>query len=189
VGRFYYVSHPEVAVDAEVPVPEWGLSDVGRSRALSMLQQPWLGEVSSIGSSPETKALETARILGDHLGIEVDELPDSREIDRSSTGFVSHDRHEELADRLFSEPAVSADGWERAIDAQQRIIGVFAPFLEVGSPTRVVVGHGGVGTLLLCHLLGIDIDRLHDQPGQGHYWAFDCETSQILHRWRPIDAA
>ncbi len=188
MSRFYYVSHPEVAVDPGVPVPEWGLSDLGRRRALAMVEQPWVQQMSSLGSSPETKAMETARILCDHYGVDVDEIDNSHEIDRSATGFVSHDRHEVLADRLFAEPTRSADGWERAVDAQRRIVDRFSPFLEPnGFAVQVAVGHGGVGTLLLCHLLGIDIDRSHDQPGQGHYWAFDCEQRRVLHTWRPID--
>lgn len=184
---FFYVSHPEVAVDPDVPVPQWNLSDVGRGRVNAMLDQPWLAQVASIGSSQETKALETANILGRRLGIDVEVIDDSHEVDRSATGFVTHDRHEALADRLFGEPTVSADGWERAIDAQQRVVERFASFLQPGAPSHVMIGHGGVGTLLLCRLLGIEIDRSHDQPGQGHYWAFDCERQQVIHRWRPID--
>lgn len=187
VSRFYYVSHPEVAVDPDVPVPNWGLSAVGQDRAFAMLEQPWLADVSVIMTSPETKAAEMANVVGSHLGIGVNELAASHEIDRSATGFVTHDRHEALADRLFAEPHASADGWERAIDAQQRVFDVIQPLLRPAGETSLVVGHGGVGTLLLCQLLGIDIHRSHDQPGQGHYWAFDCERQQVLHRWQPID--
>lgn len=188
MSRFYYVSHPEVAVDPSVPVPKWGLSEVGRRRAHAMLEQPWVAQMSSIGSSPETKAMETAKILGEHSGVDVDEIENSHEIDRSATGFVSHDRHEALADRLFAEPTESAEGWERALDAQRRIVERFEPFLESnGWPIQVAVGHGGVGTLLLCHLLGVDIERSYDQPGQGHYWSYDCERQRVVHPWRPVD--
>ena len=31
--RALYLSHPQVKIDANVPVPQWGLSDVGRGRA------------------------------------------------------------------------------------------------------------------------------------------------------------
>lgn len=200
MSRFYYVSHPQVAVDPAVAIPEWRLSDTGRQRAVAMLDQPWIADVGWLGSSPETKALETATIIGDQFSIKINQLTSSHEIDRSATGFVSHERHEELADRLFAEPTHSAEGWERAVDAQQRIVEQFEPFLRrapegrnsdspaLESPaTRIAVGHGGVGTLLLCHLLGIEINRQSDQPGQGNYWAFDCDEQRVLHRWRPID--
>ncbi|NKF32781.1 histidine phosphatase family protein, partial [Pseudomonas sp. BGM005] len=28
-----YITHPQVKIDANVPVPKWGLSDVGAARA------------------------------------------------------------------------------------------------------------------------------------------------------------
>jgi broad specificity phosphatase PhoE len=49
-----------------------------------------------------------------------------------------------------------------------------------------VVAHGGVGTLLLCHLLGAPIDRRHDQPGQGSYFRFEATTRRLAHGWRRL---
>ena len=51
----------------------------------------------------------------------------------------------------------------------------------------IVVGHGGVGTLLYCHLARLGIDRGHDQPRQGNYWSYDRRSGRVLHPWRPID--
>jgi broad specificity phosphatase PhoE len=49
-----------------------------------------------------------------------------------------------------------------------------------------IVAHGGVGTLLLCKLLGEPIDRRRDQPFQGHVFAFQRESGRVLFPWRPI---
>ena len=51
----------------------------------------------------------------------------------------------------------------------------------------MIVGHGGVGTLWSCHLADVAIDRRHDQPGQGHYFAVDPTSGRPRHGWRPID--
>jgi len=189
VSFLFYVSHPNVVVDPSVSVPEWGLSELGRHRAEAMLEQPWMSTVDVIVSSPEMKAMETAEVLATHLSQPVDVLIDSTEVDRSATGFVPHERHEALADRLFAAPRESAGGWERAADAQERIWNAFAPpMAQVRSGLTVAaVGHGGVGTLLLCRLLGVEIDRSLDQAGQGHYWAWDGATEEVVHQWRPID--
>ena len=61
-----------------------------------------------------------------------------------------------------------------------------------GSPTRsnraarspadgdvAIVSHGGVGTLLLCQLKGTAIHRAEDQPGHGHWFAFDRDTRRV----------
>lgn len=190
-----YVSHAQVVQDPAVPVPRWGLSPEGRRRVEVLADQPWLATVGRILSSDETKAVETATILADRLGLTVDIRPATGETDRSATGWVPHQRHEELAARYFAEPEVSADGWERAADSQRRVVEALADVIREPSeppadPTRpdvVVVGHGGVGTLLWCHLSGAAIDRRHDQPGQGHHWAWDRASRTMLHPWRPID--
>ena len=44
----------------------------------------------------------------------------------------------------------------------------------------------GVGTLLLCRLKGTAIHRAEDQPGQGHWFAFDRDTREVLHGWMPL---
>ena len=187
MSHLVYVSHPNVHIDPTVPVPEWGLSAEGRRRTRLMLGHDWTASIGRVVSSPERKAIETADLIASHLGLEVEVRARSGEIDRSSTGFVPHDRHEALAGRLFGEPDLSADGWETARAAQHRIVTELADLLIDDGPDVVVVGHGGVGTLLLCHVAGLDISREHDQPGQGHCWVLDRTTGRLLHRWRAID--
>jgi len=198
----HYISHPEVRIDPEVPVPRWGLSEVGRRRILVLADRPWLADIGRLVSSDETKAVETATILAERLGLEVEIRPTTGETDRSSTGFVSHERHEQLAARYFAEPEVSAEGWERAIDSQRRVVEALAdltgppaapdpdPDSDPNSarPAVAIVGHGGAGTLLWSHLTGTSIDQANDQPGQGHYWTWDRESATMLHGWHPIDA-
>lgn len=171
-------------------MPEWSLSQLGQDRVRRMLALSWVSVVGRILSSPETKAVETATVLGDHLGIAVEIRDRSGEIDRSATGFVPPARHEALADAFFAEPRSSAEGWERAIDAQARIHRALADVVappEDESYDVVAVGHGGVGTLLYCHLAGLEIDRRHDQPNQGNYWSYDRASGQVLHPWQSID--
>ncbi|WP_040493464.1 histidine phosphatase family protein [Ilumatobacter nonamiensis] len=184
-----YITHPNVEIDADTPVPMWGLSALGRRRALAMLDQQWVGSIGRIISSSETKALETADLIAAQLGLSVEVRPESGEIDRSSTGFVEPERHELLADRFFAEPDSSMEGWERAVDAQRRIVGVMRDVVEArdGRDDVAVVGHGAVGTLLMCHLVGLRISRDHDQPGQGHFWSYDRADNRLLHGWRSID--
>ena len=106
------------------------------------------------------------------------------ENDRSATGFLPPAEFERTADAFFARPQESVRGWERAVDAQARILGAVGRICEGASGTTVIVAHGGVGTLLMCHLMGVAIDRAHDQPGQGHY--FTVTEGAIEHGWRPI---
>jgi broad specificity phosphatase PhoE len=60
MGILRFVTHPQVRISADIPVPLWGLSDVGRTRAYQLSTQPWLATTTRLISSAETKALETA---------------------------------------------------------------------------------------------------------------------------------
>lgn len=184
-----YISHPNVVQDPDVPVPQWGLSELGIERARAMTRQAWVASICRVVASPETKAREAAAILAAHLGLDVEIRPTTGEIDRSATGFLPSAEHDANADTFFSQPTVSARGWERAVDAQARICSALADLLAPAGPDVAVFGHGAVGTLWYCHLAGEPIDRRHDQPGQGHYFSVDMATGTVLHPWRRYESA
>ena len=175
-----YVTHPQVVMDANVPVPLWGLSPQGRERAEAFARSGAIPRHALIFSSRERKALELAEILAAVAGTPV--LPDHLmgENDRSSTGFLPPSLFEAMADRFFAAPEVSADGWETAADAQRRIVATVTTALSsvpAGTPT-IFCGHGAVGTLLKCHLGSRKISRSEDQTrtggtGGGNCFAFD----------------
>ena len=161
-----------------------------------MCAQPWLATTNRLVSSAETKALETAAIIAAATGLTIEVRPDTHENDRSATGFVPPGRFEELADAFFAEPDVSVEGGETASDAQRRIAASTADLFQVDAESQgdvLIIGHGGVGTLLLSHLLAVPISRELDQsgppaaPGGGNYWTYDLGVSEIVHRWRPIE--
>lgn len=195
MSLFRYISHADVIKDPDVPVPRWGLNPVGRQRVEALADQDWLGRIGRLVSSDETKAVETATILAERWDLVVEIRPETGETDRSATGYVTEERHTELAARYFAAPTESADGWERAVDSQRRVVEALAdlvgespdPSEQPGRPDVAVVGHGGVGTLLWSHLAGRPIAQADDQPHQGHYWTFDRSTGVMLHRWWPID--
>jgi broad specificity phosphatase PhoE len=151
-----------------------------------MCRQPWLPTIRRIVSSPERKAVEAAAIVAGEVDVEVEIRPRTGETDRSATGFVSHDRHEELADAFFARPEQSAKGWERAVDVQARVSAALDDLLGVDVDV-LVVGHGAAGTLWYCLLAGLPIDRRHDQPGVGYYFTIGLGTRSPVHPWVPID--
>jgi broad specificity phosphatase PhoE len=185
-----YLTHPQVVVDPHKPVPQWGLSEVGHSRVAALAASGRLQGTGRIVSSAETKAVETAQPLAGALGLalEIEEL--SHENDRSATGFLPPAVFEQVADEFFANPLQSVRGWEKAIDAQNRIVAVASKILAAPSQGDVLmVGHGGVGTLLFCYLSRMPIQRLHDQPaGGGNLWAYDMAAKRMCQHWQPIEA-
>lgn len=188
----YFVTHPDVLIDPAMPVPDWLLSPRGRDRMAQALTLPWVASIRAVWCSTERKARDGAEILAGHLHLPVAELAQLGENDRSATGYLPRAEFEAVADLFFAHPENSVRGWERAADAQQRIIAAMRQVLATSAGCGgniAVVSHGGVGTLLLCHLRGGRIDRQHDQPPNngGNYFAFDAGTWTLHHGWRAID--
>lgn len=184
-----YLTHPQVKIDPAASVPSWGLSEIGKARTEVLSTTRWLSDTTQIVCSGERKAIETAEILGRALNVPVEVREAMHENDRSATGFLPPDEFEAVADQFFAQPLVSVRGWERAVDAQLRIVREVEHVLARDRTGDVLfVGHGAVGTLLFSHYSRFVIDRTHDQPaGGGHYFAFLKEGRCMLHPWRPME--
>lgn len=185
-----YITHPQVRIDPDVPVPEWGLSEIGAARARAAAIHPWAYKLGLIVSSAERKAVETAEILAATSGAPVEIIEAMHENDRSATGFLAPPEFERAADWFFAHPHESFKGWERAIDAQARIVSNVDAVLARHDPKVPIafVGHGGVGTLLKCHLEGKPIARQGDQPpGGGNLFCFDLAKRAVSCDWTPIE--
>ena len=185
-----YLTHPKVRIDPLVPVPDWGLSDIGRARTEVLARSGKLAGTALIVTSAERKATETATILAAAIRAPVLVRERMHENDRSATGFLPPDAFEDAANWFFSHPSESFRGWERALDAQARILAETDDALSHAPAGDVLlVGHGGVGTLLLSALAGLPISRSHDQlPGGGCIFTFDRASRIVQHRWQSIEA-
>lgn len=184
-----YLTHPQVNIDPTIPVPRWGLSEVGKARTDAVTITGPLSGTTRVISSGERKAIETAEIIAAKLGVDVEVREAMHENDRSATGFLVPDEFEAAANQFFGHPHVSIRGWERAVDAQARIVEAVEQVLARDTPGDVLfVGHGGVGTLLYCHYSGLEIARAHDQlAGGGCFFAFRSHDRRVLHAWRRLE--
>ena len=188
MGTGFLVMHPEVIADPAIPVTRWCLSMRGMERMRTFADGPALHGLAAVWASAERKAIEAAGLLAAAHGLPVGVKPGLGENDRSATGYLPPVEFERAADAFFARPSESVRGWERAADAQARVVSAVDEILGVHpGGDLALVAHGAVGTLLLCHLLGEPISRARDQPSQGHVLAFDLPSRRVLHGWRPID--
>jgi broad specificity phosphatase PhoE len=186
--RVRYLSHPEVQIDPAVPIPNWGLSDTGRARTSALARSGRLVGTRHIFCSDEEKAKETAGILGATLGVVPVVAANMGENDRSATGFLPPDEFEDVADTFFAQPTNSILGWERAVDAQARIVASVDSVLDHTTKGDVlIVGHGAVGTLLWCALSDLPISRRHDQTRGGSFYTFDLEDRRPIAGWQSME--
>jgi broad specificity phosphatase PhoE len=186
----YFITHPNVVIDPKVPVPRWRLSLRGQRRMMRLLAQPWIERLGAVYCSTEQKAIDGAEILAGHLGTGYEMVADLGENDRSATGYLPADEFRAVAGAFFARPDESVRGWERACDAQQRIVGAVERILAEhrGPGDIAIVAHGGVGALLLCNLKGVGISARESQPGAngGNYYCFEAESWSLVQDWRTI---
>jgi|SRR5262245_12486441 len=184
-----YLTHPQVQIDPSLPVQSWHLSAVGAARVQALTTAGWLAGTTLVVSSAEQKALETAQSIAAALDVSLEIRPETHENDRSATGFLPPVEFESVANEFFANPYQSIRGWERAIDAQARIVRETEAVLNRQHEGDVLfIGHGAVGTLLLCHYSNVAISRTHDQPsGGGCYFTMTKANRRVLHSWRRME--
>lgn len=164
-GKVIFLTHADVVIDPDVPVPDWGLNETGQARHRDFAQTADLSEVAAVYSSTERKAHEGAAPVAARLGLEVRRREALGENDRSATGFLPPEAFWPVVEAFFAEPDVSTRGWETARDAQSRILDATKDAIaEAPAGDLVIVSHGGVSNLLRCALLGKEISREEDQP-------------------------
>lgn len=188
-----FITHAEVTIDPLVPVDRWGLSAVGRARHEAFGGHPAVARLGSVQCSAERKAMEGAAILARPRGLEARVVVALHENDRSATGYLPPPEFERVADAFFAAPERSVRGWERAVDAQRRVVVAVTAILReavTDGPDGdvAVVAHGGVGALLLAHLLGEPISRRWDQPGRGggNFFVADAASLAVVSGWASI---
>ncbi|HWV80659.1 MAG TPA: histidine phosphatase family protein [Hyphomicrobiaceae bacterium] len=190
MSTIFFITHPEVVVEPTRPIARWHLSDMGIARMRAFAASSAMSEIRSIWASTETKAIESAGILAGAHGLPISIHPGLDENDRSATGYLPPEEFQRTADAFFANPHESVRGWERAIDAQRRVATAFEAIVTGSSPGDIaIVAHGGVGTLLYCHLAKLAISRQHDQPAQGCYWSCARDRRVSHHAWRSIGSA
>ena len=191
MSTLHFITHPEVVIDPSVPVPDWPLSPEGVRRIGLALEKPWMSRLGAVFSSAERKATDAARLVADRFGFQPVIVAELGENDRSATGYLPKAEFEATADLFFAHPERSVRGWERAVDAQSRIVAALDRVIAEapGLGDIAVISHGGVGALLLCHLKGVPISRVEDQPGAGGgcVYSLDIGTRALITGWHLIE--
>lgn len=186
----YYFTHTQIRVDPAVPVRDWHLSDEGRARVLRAVSAPWLARVTRVIASSENRTVETARIFATRRGLPVDVRAEIDDSARPLSEFLSILDLNSALDAFFARPQESArPGWETAAGAQRRVATGIDQLLDQRTEdgNLLVIGHGRVGTLLLCHLAEFPISREHFQPSAGgNLFAFDQASRKPLFGWRSV---
>jgi broad specificity phosphatase PhoE len=154
----YLVRHGRPLIDRTRQAHEWPLDPAYADDVRAL--RPSLPKHAAWCSSPEPKALATARLLTEEP---VEVVPDLREHERHTSDWI--DDFEPVVRRAFDHPDVSAyDGWEPLADTRRRVMAAVAGILDRRADHDVVlVGHGTAWTVLRSALSG--------EPPDLEWWA------------------
>ncbi|SCY19122.1 histidine phosphatase family protein [Microvirga guangxiensis] len=191
MASLIFLTHPEVVIDPNVPVPQWPLNETGRRR-MELFADALSGVLlSSIHASTEQKAMDGAAIVAKRLGMPYRTHEDLGENDRSATGYIAPPEFWEVVGEFFARPHESIRGWERAIDAQSRIVKAVSRIAAEEIGDTLIVAHGGVGCLLMAHLQQVEIgqESRPQHSGGGCFFVMDRESFAIRQDWRTIEEA
>jgi broad specificity phosphatase PhoE len=191
MASLIFITHPEVVIDPNQPIPQWPLNATGRARMERFAGMLADRDVSAVYASTERKAMDGAAIVAKRLGLSYATDEDLGENDRSATGYIAPPEFWEVVREFFGRPHESIRGWERAIDAQARIVNAIGRILreDETSDDIIVVSHGAVGCLLTAHLQKEEIGRESrpSHPGGGCFITIDRDTFTLKQDWRAIE--
>jgi broad specificity phosphatase PhoE len=193
MASLIFITHPEVVIDPGQPVPEWPLNATGRSRMERFAGLLAHRDVSAVYASTERKARDGAAIVAERLRLSYATDEALGENDRSSTGYIAPPEFWEVVREFFGRPHESIRGWERAVDAQARIVNAVSRIAREGedetSGEIVIVSHGGVGCLLTAHLQRVAIgqESRPSHPGGGCFIVIDRDSFTLTQDWRSIE--
>jgi broad specificity phosphatase PhoE len=158
VSRLVLVKHSLPAVLATVPAPEWRLSAKGVARCTALAVRLSAFDARAIASSVEPKAVETATLVGQRLGLPVDLVDGLQEHDRTDTKLLGAAAFERAIASLFAQPHAVAFGRETAVSALARFDAAVGNVLAAApaSDDVIVVSHGTVIALFVAAHAGTD---------------------------------
>lgn len=153
--RLHLVRHGLPAIDTTRPAHEWGLDQAGYPAIDALRDSGRLPGDADWFSSPEPKALATARRLTDS---DVTIVRDLREHERRATEWI--DDFTGTVQRAFAHPDESAfPGWEPLANTRDRLVPAVRRILaEHPDGEIVLVGHGTAWTVLASELTGTPPD-------------------------------
>ncbi|MBJ7412085.1 MAG: histidine phosphatase family protein [Phenylobacterium sp.] len=170
------VRHGRPVINPDIPPPQWGLCPEGREAVAALAERLVPFAPKAAISSPEPKALQTAEIIGQRLGLAVEVEHGLHEHKRQHTSFGTEEDFRQRIAQVFANPHVPAPGGESAEEACRRV----AAALEA-HPVRplVAVTHGTVLSLYVAKLLGLDAHDLWRNLHTPDAFVFDAEGGLI----------
>ena len=181
--RLHLVRHGLPDIRRQVPAHEWKLSLDAQPALLALRNSGVLPVEATWFSSPEPKAMETARFLSDG---DIVTREGFREQTRSDRWLSSGDLRSAVR-RAFENPHhATLPGWEPLDRTRGRVVSAARDLMSSLAPTTQVVatGHGTAWTILVSELTRSAPDlEAWEQMLMPDHCEIDLDSRAIIARW------
>jgi broad specificity phosphatase PhoE len=180
MALLYLIRHAHVQM-AGAAAEHWPLSEKGRREAGTLARQDFWREVGTIFSSPEPKALQTAKPAARRWDIPLEIADCLQELRRPR---LIPD-YEKVIARLLAEPETSVANLESAVQVAERVTHCIEALVTTHpEQTLAVVSHGLILTIFLAQLEDrwptVDEWRAVPSPGVA---IVDTTTWHLIKDW------
>lgn len=162
MAQLILVRHSHVNPNASIPSSDWRLSDEGRERCgpLAELLEPY--KLHSLVSSDHRRAVETAALLAERLGVTSRVAADLDEHRRPY--LPSQTEFEAAMQRFFASPAQRVFGVESADELAERFKAAAEAAIEAeGSEKAAIVSHGTAIAVYAAPFFGVGAAALWER--------------------------
>jgi len=178
--RLVLAKHAMPMVRPDVPASRWHLSTEGIAGAKSLAERLRAYEPSVILSSTEPKALETAAIVADALGVRVESPFGLHEHERPVPGLLEQAEFDRRVGELFARPSEVVFGAESANDALLRFAAAMDRALAADDRSDLaVISHGTVISLFVAARAHEDGGRLWKMLGLPSYVVLELPAFRL----------
>lgn len=158
MSKLVLVKHSLPTIDPGVPARDWRLSPAGVARCRSLADRLHEFRPPAIVSSTEPKAVETATLVAERLGIPVTVVDGLHEHDRRAAKLLGDAEFAQAVAALFAQPRSLVFGRETANEALARFDAAITRIVDAtpGPDDIIVVSHGTVIALFVAAHSGTD---------------------------------
>lgn len=182
-GSIILVKHALPEMDGNVPAKEWQLGEKGIKQAQKFARfvQDNLDVDPIMYTSPEPKAVATAQVMAETLGLDLKTEENLKEFDRPVLSIVSEEEHADRNEMIFENPDQVIMGTETANQALARFEeGIKAVLKDPLEDERLVICHGTVMSLFLAKHNEVDAFDTWKKLGCPSYAVVSIPEFKIL---------
>lgn len=156
--KLILIKHAAPQVEPDIPSDQWRLSDRGRQSCTALAEKLKTHSPSILVSSIEAKAVETAKLVAETLGVQHETAADLHEHDRSNVPHMRSSEFISAVELFFRRPTDLTLGRETAEQALSRI----------ATATEKVIaqhaGHGSIGVVTHGTVLALFLAKHANRP-------------------------